>query len=108
VQARAIADSASTFAALGDTTRLGLVTRLTHEGPLSITQLTGGLPITRQAVTKHLRVMEDAGLVRSEPRGRECVWRLDDRRLQLARRHLDTISREWDQRLARLDAFVSK
>jgi DNA-binding transcriptional ArsR family regulator len=106
-QARAIADSASTFAALGDETRLRLVARLTGEGPLSITQLTGGLPITRQAVTKHLRVMEDAGLVRSAARGRERVWQLEERRLQLAQRHLETISREWDARLARLHAFVT-
>jgi DNA-binding transcriptional ArsR family regulator len=100
--ARALAGSASTFAALGDQTRLRLVTRLTGAGPLSITQLADGLPITRQAVTKHLRVMEDAGLVRSSPRGRERVWQLEERRLQLARRHLETISREWDARLARL------
>jgi DNA-binding transcriptional ArsR family regulator len=106
--ARAIAGSASTFAALGDATRLRLVSRLTAEGPLSITRLAEGLPITRQAVTKHLRVMEDAGLVRSTPQGRERVWELDERRLQLARRHLDTISREWDQRLARLAAFVTR
>jgi DNA-binding transcriptional ArsR family regulator len=105
--ARAIADSASTFAALGDPTRLRLVSRLTGRGPLSITQLADGLPITRQAVTKHLRVMEDAGVVRSAPRGRERVWQLDERRLQLARRHLETISREWDRRLARLEAFVA-
>ena len=105
--ARAIAGSASTFAALGDETRLRLVSRLTGEGPLSITQLADGLPITRQAVTKHLRVMEDAGLVRSEPRGRERVWQLQERRLALARRHLDTISREWDARLARLEKFLT-
>jgi len=104
---RAIAGSAATFAALGDETRLRLVSRLTGKGPLSITQLAHGLPITRQAVTKHLRVMEVAGLVRSAPRGRERVWQLDDRRLALARRHLDTISREWDERLARLEKFVS-
>jgi len=83
------------------------VTRLTGEGPLSITQLADGLPITRQAVTKHLRVMEDAGLVRSAPRGREVVWQIEERRLRLARRHLDTISREWDTRLARLERLVT-
>ena len=105
--ARAIADSASTFAALGDETRLRLVSRLTGEGPLSIARLTDGLPITRQAVTKHLRVMEGAGLVRSSPQGRERVWQLDERRLQLAQRHLATISREWDARLARLERFVT-
>jgi DNA-binding transcriptional ArsR family regulator len=106
--ARVLADSASTFAALGDPTRLRLVARLTGEGPLSITRLTEGLPITRQAVTKHLRVMEDAGLVRSAPQGRERVWQLDERRLLLARRHLDTISREWDARLQRLQRAVER
>jgi len=106
--ARALADSASTFAALGDETRLRLVARLTGEGPLSIARLTDGLPITRQAVTKHLRVMEDAGLVRSSAQGRERVWELEERRLELARQHLDTISREWDARLARLERFVGK
>jgi DNA-binding transcriptional ArsR family regulator len=94
--------SASTFAALGDGTRLRLVSRLTAEGPLSITRLAEDLPMTRQAVTKHLRVMEGAGLVRSRPQGRERVWQLDERRLQLARRHIETIAREWDARLARL------
>jgi DNA-binding transcriptional ArsR family regulator len=105
--ARAIAESASTFAALGDQTRLRLVSRLTGDAPLSITQLSDGLPMTRQAVTKHLRVMEDAGLVRSSTRGRERVWQLDERRLERARRHLETISREWDARLARLERFVT-
>ena len=105
--AHAIAESASTFAALGDETRLRLVSRLTGEGPLSIARLTEGLPITRQAVTKHLRVMEGAGLVTSSAHGRERVWQLDERRVQLARRHLETISREWDQRLARLARLVT-
>jgi DNA-binding transcriptional ArsR family regulator len=70
--------------------------------------LSDGLPITRQAVTKHLRVMEDAGLVTSAPRGRERVWQLDERRVRLARQHLETISREWDARLARLERFVDE
>ena len=106
--ARAIADSASTFAALGDETRLRLVARLTSEGPLSIARLADGLPMTRQGVTKHLRVMEDAGLVQSSAQGRERVWQLEERRLELARQHLESISREWDERLARLERFVTR
>jgi uncharacterized protein YndB with AHSA1/START domain len=66
--------SASIFAALGDETRLRLVSRLCDDGPMSIAKLTAGFAITRQAITKHLRVMEDAGLVRSTQHGRESIW----------------------------------
>lgn len=96
------------FAALGDETRLGLVTRLGNRGPLSITQLSSGFPITRQAITKHLRVMEGAGLVRSTQQGREIVWELEQRRLAEARRHLETISAQWDETLGRLKGFVER
>ena len=97
--------SARLFAALGDETRLRLVSRLCN-GPLSITGLTGGFRVTRQAITKHLRVMEEAGLVRSRRRGRERVWRLDRRRLAVARRYLALISKQWDDALGRLREFV--
>ncbi len=99
-------DPAAVFAALGDRMRLRLVSRLCDDGPLSITRLTAGSHVTRQAVTKHLRVMERAGLVRSSWKGRENVWRLDERRLQIARRSLDRVSRQWDGALGRLSAFV--
>jgi len=99
---------ASLFAALGDRTRLWLVARLCDDGPMSIIQLTAGSRITRQAITKHLRVMEQAGLVRSARRGRESVWRLERRRLERARRHLAMISRQWDDALSRLRAFVER
>lgn len=73
---------------------------------MSIASLTTGSKITRQAITKHLRVMENAGLVRSVRRGRECIWQLEHRRLHDARHYLDRISREWDDALARLREFV--
>jgi DNA-binding transcriptional ArsR family regulator len=98
--------SALLFAALGDPTRLWLVSRLCDGGPTSIMRLTAGSRVTRQAITKHLRVMERAGLVHGARRGRESVWRLDQRRLRQAGRYLDIISRQWDEKLARLRAFV--
>ncbi|MGA2118400.1 MAG: metalloregulator ArsR/SmtB family transcription factor [Bryobacteraceae bacterium] len=99
-------DSAHLFAALGDETRLRLVARLGGAGPMSIAQLTEGSKLTRQAITKHLRVMEGSGLVRSERHGRESVWQLNQRRLEDARRYLDMISRQWDDALGRLREFV--
>jgi len=83
-----------------------LVSRLSRKGPLSVTHLTEGTAITRQAVTKHLRVLEAAGLARSERSGRERVWTLDQRPLAKAREHLDLISRQWDEAIERLRAFV--
>ena len=98
--------SAPLFAALGDETRLRLVSRLCDDGPMSITRLTAGSNVTRQAITKHLRVMEEAGLVRSTRHGRESVWQLDQQRLEDARRYLDLISMQWDDALGRLREFV--
>src|SRR5271163_2036646 len=98
--------SASLFAALGDEIRLRLVSRLCDDGPMSITRLTAGFPVTRQAITKHLHVMEDAGLVRGTRRGRESVWQLDQRRLGDARHYLALISKQWDEALGRLRRFV--
>lgn len=98
--------SAPLFAALGDETRLRLVSRLCGGAPLSITRLTAGSHLTRQAITKHLRVMEHSGLVRSTRRGRERVWQLERQRLDDARRYLDLISRQWDDALGRLRRFV--
>jgi DNA-binding transcriptional ArsR family regulator len=98
--------SAPVFAALGDDTRLRLISRLCEQGPVSITALTAGSRVTRQAITKHLRVMERAGLVRSTRHGRESVWQLEHRRLEYARRYLDLISERWDDALGRLRQFV--
>ena len=94
------------FAALGDETRLALVDRLCAGGPLSITRLTAGTGITRQAVTKHLTVLADAGLAHDSRRGRERIWELDTARLDEARRYLDQIGRQWDEALERLRIFV--
>ena len=106
--ARALTGSAPVFAALGDETRLQVVSRLCAEGPLSIVRLSSGSGVTRQAVTKHLRVLEDAGLVRSSKEGRQSVYTLQPRALAEAKRWLDTISLEWDDTLERLRAFVEK
>jgi len=101
-----IADSAAVFFALGDETRLGLVSRLCDAGPASITRLTERFDMTRQAITKHLHVMEAAGLVRRTPRGRESFWLIEPKRLADARRHLESISAQWDNALQRLKRFV--
>lgn len=98
--------SAPVFAALGDPQRMVLVSLLCKKGPLSVTHLTEGTTITRQAVTKHLRVLEAAGLARSERAGRETLWALDRRPLTKARNHLDLIARQWDEAIERLRAFV--
>lgn len=98
--------SAPVFAALGDPQRILLVSRLCQSGPLSVARLTEGTGITRQAVTKHLHVLEGAGLARSEKSGRETIWTLDQRPLQKAREQLDSIARQWDAAIERLRAFV--
>ena len=94
------------FAALGDETRLKLVSRLCAEGPMSIAKLSEGSKVTRQAITKHLRVMEEARLLHCRRRGRETLWSLDERRLDEARRALAMIAEQWDDALARLKKFV--
>ena len=100
--------AAPLFAALGDETRLRLIIRLSSGGPGSITQLSAKSAVSRQAITKHLRVLADAGLVRSTRRGREQVWDLEPRRLADARDYLDRISQQWDAALARLKSFVEE
>ncbi len=103
-----ISDTAHIFAALGDKTRLRLVSRLSSEGPLSITKLASGAQISRQAITKHLRMMETAGLVQSLRSGREIIWRMDQERVEEAHRYLYQISRQWDEALDRLRTLVEK
>jgi DNA-binding transcriptional ArsR family regulator len=102
----AAAATAPVFAALGDETRLHLVTRLCTEGPLSISRLAEGTPVTRQAITKHLEALSSAGLIRDTRRGRERIWHLQPGRLGEARAWLDRISAQWDAALGRLAAFV--
>ncbi|HUF54694.1 MAG TPA: metalloregulator ArsR/SmtB family transcription factor [Dehalococcoidia bacterium] len=98
--------AAPVFAALGDETRLGLVARLSTGQALSITRLTEGTALTRQAITRHLEVLSDAGLVRSTRHGRKRLWELERARFELARRSLDQISDWWDGKLADLRAVV--
>ncbi len=97
---------APVFAALGDETRLALVARLAHGRPCSISLLTEGSKLTRQAITKHLRVLESAGVVHSARAGRESLFELNPRPIEGAREYLDLVSGQWDQALSRLKAFV--
>lgn len=106
--ARQLHDTAPIFAALGDPTRLSLVGALSAAEPRSISQLTAGCRVTRQAVTKHLRVLEGAGLVRGVRRGRENLFELAPEPLHDARSALEAISLQWDHALERLKRFVEK
>jgi len=106
--AQRLTGAAPVFAALGDPARLRIVARLCDSGPLSIAMLTQGASISRQAITKHLHALSDAGLVRNERSGRESVWRLEPRGLTQAQHYLGQISAQWDQALARLSAFVER
>jgi DNA-binding transcriptional ArsR family regulator len=99
---------ADLFSALGDGTRLRIVLRLCKVAPVSISRLTKGSSVTRQAITKHLRVMEHAGLVHSIRRGRESMWQLDRKRIDEARHYLDQISKQWDSALQRLRKLVEE
>jgi DNA-binding transcriptional ArsR family regulator len=97
---------APVFAVLGDATRLGLVRRLCGAGPQSITRLSEGSGVTRQAVTKHLGVLARVGLVRVHRDGRERIYELETRRLGEAGKYLDQISAQWDEALGRLELLV--
>ncbi len=94
------------FSALGDPTRLALVRKLAGGRRSSIAQLTRGSRLTRQAITKHLRVLARAGIVRSRRAGRESLFELDPRPIEEIKRCLDLVSAQWDQALARLKSFV--
>jgi DNA-binding transcriptional ArsR family regulator len=96
------------LAALGDESRLQIVLKLCKRGPQSITSLADGADISRQGVTKHLHALHKAGLVRSERRGRERIWKLEPRRLDEARRYLAQISEQWDVALERLRSAVEE
>jgi DNA-binding transcriptional ArsR family regulator len=97
---------APVFAALGDVTRLALMARLCERAPCSIAQLADGSPITRQAITKHLRVLEGAGLVRGETSGRECRFEIEPEPLDAAKDYLDLVAQQWDAALVRLKKFI--
>jgi DNA-binding transcriptional ArsR family regulator len=100
--------AAPVFAALGDDVRLVLVARMCTGGPLSITKLSEGTRVTRQAVTKHLRVLAKAGLATCSRSGREQIWVLEPDPLDEARRCLDLIAVQWDGALARLKSFAEQ
>ena len=106
VQSSARRRYAPVFAALGDETRLTLLGRICERAPCSIADLTKGSPITRQAVTQHLRVLESAGLVRAEAIGRARVFELAPEPLEEARDFLARVSSQWDSALARLKTLV--
>jgi DNA-binding transcriptional ArsR family regulator len=94
------------FAALGDEVRLSLVAKLCAGRPHSISKLTEGSKLTRQAITKHLRVLERAGIVRSVHRGRETRFEFNPEPIAGMKQYLDFVSQQWDQALARLKSFV--
>jgi DNA-binding transcriptional ArsR family regulator len=97
---------ASAFAALGDETRLLLLARLADGGGVSISRLTEGSGLTRQAITKHLRVLEKSRLVRCTRSGRERLYDIDPKPLMELREYLDKVSGQWDGALARLKSLV--
>jgi DNA-binding transcriptional ArsR family regulator len=99
---------APVFAALGDQTRLSLVAKLCRGKPHSIAQLTEGSRLTRQAITKHLRVLERAGMVRCVRAGRESRFELDPEPIQGVITYLDFVSQQWDEALSRLKSFVEE
>ncbi|MFC2248324.1 ArsR/SmtB family transcription factor [Labrys portucalensis] len=101
-------DHAATFAALGDPTRLSLLGRLSSGQAQSIAKLSTDTRLTRQAITKHLHVLEEAGLVSSLRVGRETQFAYRPEPIEAARSYLDEVSAQWDAAFARLKAFVEK
>jgi DNA-binding transcriptional ArsR family regulator len=99
---------AAAFAALGDETRLSLVSELAGGAPRSIAQLTDGARMSRQAISKHLRVLEHAGIVRSSRSGRENLFEFNPAPVQELRSYLERVSAQWDQVLGRLKSFVER
>jgi len=97
---------AAVFAALGDETRLALVTALCGGQARSIAQLTGGAKMTRQAITKHLRVLESAGIVHCARSGRERRFAYNPAPMNELKDYLSRVSEQWDQVLARLRSLV--
>jgi len=98
--------AAPLFDALGDPNRLRIVVRLCDSGPSSTSQVTESVSVTRQAATKHLELLQAAGLVASSRRGRERIWTLQTRPLIDAGDYLTQLSRRWDAAIDRLRAYV--
>jgi DNA-binding transcriptional ArsR family regulator len=106
-RANAVSKAAPIFSALGDPVRLAIVARLSKDGPLptiELKQCASG--VSRQGVTKHLRVLEDVGLVESDRVGRDRQWRLQPEKFVTMHDTLDRLSAQWDDRLERLRTFV--
>jgi DNA-binding transcriptional ArsR family regulator len=101
-------NAATLFAALGDPTRLSLLTTLSDGGQRSIAGLSGDSQLTRQAITKHLNVLQQAGLVESTKVGRESHYRFRPDRINTMRAYLDSVSRQWDDALDRLRSLVER
>jgi DNA-binding transcriptional ArsR family regulator len=104
--ASALQAHAPVFAALGDKTRLVLVARLSDGQTYSLSRLTEGSDLTRQAMTKHLRVLERIGMVRRTHTGRESLFELNPQPIGEIKKYLDFVSEQWDQALSRLKSFV--
>ena len=103
---QALKTHASVFAALGDATRLSVLAKLSNGQPQSIARLTAGTNLSRQAVTKHLRVLANVGVVRNVRSGRENLFELEPQPIDEVRKYLEQVSRQWDDALARLKAHV--
>jgi DNA-binding transcriptional ArsR family regulator len=104
----ALKTRASVFAALGDETRLSVLAKLCNGQRQSISRLTAGTNLSRQAVTKHLHVLANAGVVRNVRIGRESLFELEPRPIEEVRNYLDQVSKQWDDALARLKAHVEE
>ena len=97
---------APVFAALGDEVRLSLIAKLCAGQPYSISQLTQGTGLTRQAITKHLRVLESVGIVHGVHRGRESLFEFDPKPMEETKKYLNFVSEQWDQALSRLKSYL--
>jgi DNA-binding transcriptional ArsR family regulator len=104
----ALKERASVFAALGDVTRLSVLTKLMNGEAQSISRLTAGTRLSRQAVTKHLRVLEEVGVVRGVRAGREALFKLEPKPIDEARKYLESVAKQWDDALGRLKSFVDE
>lgn len=103
-----LAQNALLFAALGDETRLRILARLAGGGPASIAALASRFPVSRQAITKHLRTLAAAGILDGEREGREHLWTLNPARLREARATLEKIAGDWDDALTRLKSHLER
>jgi len=96
------------FIALADPTRRNILAALATDGPSTVTDLAARLPITRQAIAKHLALMADAGLVTPEPGERRRVrYRLRSAPVQLAQQFLAALAHSWEERLEALQDYLT-